>query len=43
VQIKQGDAIEGLGLIRAALAELRQIEFILGLTEFAGALAEGFV
>jgi predicted ATPase len=43
VQIKQGDPAEGLRMIRAALAELRQTEFILGLTEFAGALVEGFV
>ena len=43
VQIKQGDAVEGLRLIQAALAELRQTEFVLGFTEFAGALVEGFV
>jgi predicted ATPase len=43
VQIRQGDVIEGLRLIRAALAELRQTEFVLGFTEFAGALVEGFV
>jgi len=43
VQIKQGEAVEGLRLIRAALAELRQTEFVLGFTEFAGALVEGFV
>jgi predicted ATPase/DNA-binding winged helix-turn-helix (wHTH) protein len=43
VQIKQGGAIEGLRLIRAALGELRQTEFVLGFTEFVGALVEGFV
>jgi predicted ATPase len=43
VQIKQGDAVEGLRLIQAALAELRQTEFVLGCTEFAPALVEGFV
>jgi hypothetical protein len=43
VQIKRGDAVEGLRLIQAALAELRQTEFALGFNEFAGALVEGFV
>jgi predicted ATPase len=43
VQIKQGDAAEGLRMTRTALAEPRQTEFILGFTEFAGALVEGFL
>jgi predicted ATPase/DNA-binding winged helix-turn-helix (wHTH) protein len=43
VQIKQGDAVEGLRLIRAALVELRQTEFLLGFTEFTVALVEGFM
>jgi tetratricopeptide (TPR) repeat protein len=41
VQIERGDAANGLRLIQAALDELRETGFILGYTEFAGALAEG--
>jgi predicted ATPase len=43
VQIRRGDAAHGLRSIQTALAELRQTEFMLGFTEFAGALVEGFI
>jgi hypothetical protein len=36
--LKRFVAAEGLRMTRTALAELRQTEFILGLTEFTGAL-----
>ena len=41
VQIERGDAADGLHLIEAALEELRETGFVLGYTEFAGALVEG--
>jgi predicted ATPase len=43
LQIKRGDAINGLRLIRAALDELRGTGFVLGYMEFPGALIEGLV
>jgi hypothetical protein len=43
LQVERGDAANGLRLIDAALDELRQTGFVLGYTEFAGALVEGLV
>jgi predicted ATPase len=43
VQIRRGDTAHGLRSIQTALAELRQTEFMLGFTEFVGALVEGFI
>jgi predicted ATPase len=43
LQIKRGDALNGLRLIRAALDELSATGFILGYMEFPGFMIEGLV
>jgi predicted ATPase len=43
LQIKRGDAFNGLRLIRAALDDLNATGFVLGYMEFPGAMVEGLV